>query len=293
MVIGGQGLGDCILSLQCASVIQNYGIIPKIVISARPEIQKALSFLFDSQFKLDFIDDYYSKYDRMLREKKLMDEVIQGFGEIYYIVPHLIYCNNFRFNFEKYNTSPQVIREIKLLTKNRKIKKIIYAGLLSVKLCHMFKNSVELVIKLATAMQDYEIYFPIIQSWAGKEIPAFSFPEDIPSNLHIDVNPELKDALAVLLGSCYFVGLDNGPSHIAYQAGIPRLILDSRMTNLGLIIRWRENLLESVPISSSTDSIVYLIKTNLEIPQTTLLPRDLCLLNKGLDWVKALSLRPL
>ena len=292
MIIGGQGLGDCILSLQCGSIVQkNPQKALQIYISAISEICASISHLFGHLFDLNFIPDQYSKYNRILREPKLMFDLTKGFDEVYYVVPSLAFFNQYSFDFEKYNCFPQSVREIRLLVPGPEKKKIIYVGLLTTKHINIYSCPISLILKLAEKFPDYTIYFPVIKTWAGRYTQHFDLPKDIPKNLMIDINPDINNSFDILLKSCYFIGTDNAPSHIAYQAGIPRLILDSMLGWPHIIVRWREDLTsDSIPITTSPDDVVKVTFINLSIPQTIMLPRTTCLKNKDAEWKSLLYL---
>jgi len=141
-------------------------------------------------------------------------------------------------------------------------------------------------------LPNHTVYFPKIDKWNATPIN-IDLEFDFPKNVHIDTNPTFLKSLDYLKRSCYGVFADNGPSHIAYQLGLPRLVLDSRFGFNGLpwAARWRQDLTESIPISSSPSEIARLIKTNIEVPQTCLIPRHTVLVNQDVDWKQVLIIK--
>jgi hypothetical protein len=295
LVIGGHGIGDCMMAFQCATVLQWHGIQPKVIISARDEVFNPIKQLLGALFDLEQIDESYAADNNLLKDASLMAHVSKGYDEVYYVIPDLLFNNRYAFDYKKYHTNPQMIRDIKLLEftlpANVQRTNIIYLGLMTTTDGYMYSEPMSLALSLAYALPEYQIYFPVVNTWAGKMIKAIDVPNTLPNNLEVPVNPYFEDTLDILSRSCYFVGTDNGPSHIAYHLGMPRLLLDPQFNRLPWVARWREDYLESIPISSSIDNVTSIVKTNLTIPQTTLVPRMTCLVNGEANWKQLLWLK--
>jgi hypothetical protein len=291
LLVGGHGLGDCLMSLQCAAVVYGNHIEPDVIISARDEVYKPLYNLFSGMFNMTQVDESYAAHNHVLRDESAWLSLTQGYDEAYYVIPDLLFHNEHAFDCAKYNTSPQMIRDVRLLQLERAVSNTVFVGLMTTTAGYMYDKPMELAIALAEASPAYKFYFPIVTKWAGKDISPIEVPSQLPSNLWVDVNPIFTDALNVLLRSCYFVGTDNGPSHLAYHAAIPRLLLDPQFGRLPWVVRWREDYLESIPITSPIGNIVNVVSTNLAIPQTLLAPRLACLSQKLTDWPELLWLK--
>ena len=290
LIIGGHGLGDCLLALQCAKVVESRGIKPTVYISARKEIFDALYDVF-YKTPMTRIDESYSENNLVLRSVSKMKELSEGFDEVYYVIPDLLFNNKYAFNFDKYCTNPQSIRSLRLLDSYVPKKNIVYLGLMTTTRGYMYYNPVGLAINLAKELANYEIYFPVVDKWASQDIEKVEIPKDIPSNLIIDKNPIFSESLLMLMQSTYFIGTDNGPSHIAYHAGINRILLDPQYGRLPWIARWREDYSESVPISTSIGIITHIAKCNLKVIQSTLIPRMECANISLYDWERQLLLK--
>lgn len=291
LIIGGHGMGDCLLSLQCAIAVQQRIIEPTVYISAREEVWKPISHLFGCFFTMQRIDESYAYDNAVLKDESLMQKISGRFDEVYYVIPDLLFANKYAFDFKKYHTSPQILRDMRIIGSSSKASNIIYLGLMTTTEGYMYSEPLSLAMSLAYTLPSYRIYFPIINKWAGKEIKPISLPAAVPNNLIVDVNPDMIDSMNMLCKSSYFVGTDNGPSHIAYHFGVPRLLLDPQFNRLPWIARWRENYLESIPISAPVDGITNVVKMNLERPQTTLIPRMTCLVNGDCDWNQVLFIK--
>ena len=80
--------------------------------------------------------------------------------------------------------------------------------------------------------------------------------------------------------------------HCCFQYGIDRLILDPRWGNgknaIPWQVRWRSTMEDSISIDNFPNDIVRLVKTNLDIPQTTILSRNFVLNNLNNNWASEL-----
>jgi hypothetical protein len=293
LIIGGHGIGDCLLSLQCATRLQQLAINPTVYISARDEVYYPLAHVFAGYFIMSQVKESYSANNAILNDSKLMYELTgDNFSEVYYAIPDLLFNNSFAFDYKKYLTSPQMLKDIRILGPSSEIKNTIYLGLMTTTEGYMYQDPVGLALSLAYNLPEYKVYFPIVTTWANKNIGPIEFPDNIPDNLEIAVDPSINDSFDILASSSYFIGTDNGPSHLAYHMSIPRLILDPQFGRIPWIARWREDYLESVPINTSIQGITLIAKTNLNIPQTTLIPRLTCLSHgEHADWSNLLLLK--
>lgn len=291
LIIGGHGMGDCLMAFQCAKIVEEHGVRYKLLISARDEVYKPLFKLFGNHFIMEQIHESYAADNTILKDESLMKTVSTGYNEVYYVIPDLLFNNKYSFPYKQYSTNPQMIRSKRLLDTQADKRGFIYLGLMTTTDGYMYSEPLTLALNLAYSLPSNIIYFPIVKHWANKEIKTIDIPNKLPANLVIEYPEDLEEGLIMLSKSSYFVGTDNGPSHVAYHMGVPRLLLDPQFGKLPWIARWREDYLESIPISSSVEDIVNVVKTNLEIPQTTLVPRMTCLVNKEANWQQLLWLK--
>lgn len=281
LLVGIGGTGDQCLTVACASYCQEAGHYTEIISCSRPEVFEPLSLLFGSDYNLYCHEEgeKIGQNYQLITDPTILKDYVKKYDQVYVVCPDLLFrAGKYSFDFEQFNTHPQIIRQKRLLENKRKIEKLIYLSLNSNTENYSYQYSAELAIKLAKTIPNYYFYFPILTNWAGKELKKLVFKET-PSNLIIDKNPSWATSLDYLSKSSYCVTLDNGTSWIAYHYGCPRLLLDPYFTHPQNVLwraRWRpDDFNESVPITSSISFISDLVKLNLEIPQTCLLPRNL------------------
>ena len=279
------------MSLQCAVILQRHGINPEVHISARDEVYRPLAHLFSSYFDISQIDETYAADNTLLKDESTWKYLTEGYDESYYVIPDLLFNNKYAFDCEKYHTSPQMIRSIRLLDSRNTMSKTVFIGLMTTTNGYMYGEPMSLATTLAYTLPAYNFYFPIVTEWANKMVRKIDIPNRLPSNLKVDIDPNFTDAIDVLMKSCYFIGTDNGPSHLAYHAAIPRLLLDPQFNRLPWLVRWREDYLESIPIASSIEDITNVVTANLTVPQTLLAPRMVCLVQGQPNWSQLLWLK--
>lgn len=289
IILGGHGLGDCILSLQCASFLKKR---PISLISARDEVFIPLEYAFKNKFKLHQIDEYYSQDNNILKNISLIEDIRSKYPnagkDFYYVIPDLLFRNDFAFDYEKYNVHPQIIKSTRLLAQENKPQKIIYFGILTTTQGYDYPEAQRLIELVAKNFKDYIIYCPSLEWWGGDKVKSAISGVTLPDNVHVDINPEFTDSIDWLKKSCYFIGTCNGPSHLAFHYGIPRLILDPQYERPAWISRWKEDYLESVSIGTPAELAAKIIELNINIPQTCLVPRKQVADNFIQDWPQLL-----
>jgi hypothetical protein len=281
-IIGAGGFGDLILSRQCGSFIkENREVF--YYYPVRDEIFKAIKAFFTDSIQ---IEESYDAGNSFVTNPQIRDKFYQsrkGFSETYWVVPDLLFRNPYSFDYVKYNTNPQIIKQTRLLTHYRKVKKLIYVGLQTSTAGYLYSYIPEIINKLAQTLPDYQIYFPEVLNWNNTGLQKLEFI-NLPENVTIHKNPDFVESLRILETASYFIGTDNGPSHLAYQFGIPRLILDPQYNKPAWVARWKEDPTESISINTNFMDVAALVKLNLQIPQTMMLPRNMVLANLGVDW---------
>lgn len=278
--IGGHGLGDCILSLQISHLLRERNIKHVNLISTRNEVFEPLSYIFADKFKLTQIEEKYAHENAIIDNTDFQKEIKNKYNSsnLTYNVPDLLFKNPLSLNYKKYGLEPSIIKQTRVYIDNIAEKKdIIYCGLCSTTEGYVYENIPLLLIRLAEFLPSYIIYFPMINKW-DKEINNLgNFDINFPSNVVIDRNPSFIDSLKWLKKSSYGIFTCNGPSHIAYQLGIPRLILDPQFNKIPWMSRWKEDYNDCIPINIDINSIAQLVFANINTPQTKMIDSKIIL----------------
>lgn len=294
--LGGHGLGDCILSLQISSLLTAQNIEHVNCISTRNQVFEPLNYVFGKQFQLYQVDECVTENNNIVLDQKLQQQLKKEFSceDLTYNVPDLLFHHPLALDFDKYNLNSQLIKKHRVLINSQNKKEnIIYCGLATSTEGYLYNDIQNLLISLANALPKYQIYFPNIKTW-DKEINMGNFNIQFPKNVYIDGDPKFEDSLDILLKSKYGIFTCNGPSHIAYQLGIPRLILDPQFNKLPWITRWKEDYEECIPINTPQNEISKLVFHNIQSPETTLIDRKAILnliKNEFTDWKRIFYLK--
>lgn len=285
-IIGAHGIGDCILSLQCAHYVGNHEC--NIFIASRDEVFNVVKTCFDHLFNIYHADPKLGEDNFFLKSKDAQNFFYSKYIHVYYTVPDLLFRNPFAFDYKKYNVTPQTIKSTRLLARERMpFSNIVYVGLTSSTKGYNYPDLKLLLNKLGKENPAFIFYFPKISSWAGDNID-FGDLSGLPKNVFIQENPTFDQSLNVLKQSCYGIFTCNGPSHLAYQYGIPRLVLDPQFDKLPWIARWKEDYNECLSISTNFIDICRVVSYNLNQPETQLVPRKFLLNGDNRDWAKEL-----
>lgn len=278
--IGGHGIGDCLLSLQISHWLTEKNIPHKNIISAREEVFNPLNYIAGKIFNLERISDEYANDNLIEFNNEKLEELKQKYKSqnICYNVPDLLFTNPLSFKYEQYDLNPQIIKKTRTLTKAAKKKeKIIYCGLCSNTQGYMYSDIYNLLNKIAARLPNYTVYFPKVAKWVKDINYNCDFSKNFLSNVWIDEDPNFNTSLDILSKSAYGVFTCNGPSHLAYHLGIPRLILDPQYNKILWISRWKEDYEECIPIQIDAENISRLIETNISTPQTMMIDRKIIL----------------
>lgn len=273
--IGGHGLGDCILSLQISYFLSKLGVAHKNLISSRREVFEPLKHIFQNQFELFRIDEKYAENNEIINNVSFQEEIKKTFNgnEIIFNVPDLLFRNPLAFDYDKYNISPQIVKKHRLLNNFNSKENIIYCGLSTSTENYVYNDIPLLIKKLSEVLPNWKIYFPLLSKWDKPINNLGDFEIKYSDNVIIDKDPKFEDSLDILKKSKYGIFTCNGPSHVAYHLGVPRLILDPQFGKLPWISRWKEDYEECVPINISTNEILTIVVNNVLIPQTQLFDR--------------------
>lgn len=278
--IGGHGLGDCILSLQISYLLKQKCIKHTNLISTRNEVYRPLWHILSNGLDFNQIDEKYANDNALLHNENYIKEIASTYnsGNITYNVPDLLFRNPLAFKYNDYGLNPQLIKKTRILSHHFSTKEnIIYCGLLTTTKGYMYKNIPLLLRSLAEHLPNYTIYFPKIKAWDKDLDYTGDFNINFPSNVWIDDNPIFEKSLDVLTKSKYGIFTCNGPSHIAYQIGIPRLILDPQFGRIPWISRWKEDYEECIDINTDHNDITRLVTNNINNPETLLVDRKILL----------------
>jgi len=274
--IGGHGLGDCILSLQISYLLKQKNIPHINLISTRQSVFEPLYSIFHNEFDLYKIDEKYSHNNAIISDESLRKELEDQYSSnnITYNVPDLLYRNPLALDYKKYDLNISLIKKTRSLVKHFPNKqKMIYCGLCSTTEGYVYYNIPILLKQLAEFLPDYTIYFPLVKAWDKPIDNLGNFDVNFPPNVLIDNNPSFCGSLEYLKKSCYGIFTCNGPSHIAYQMGIPRLILDPQFNKIPWMSRWKEDYQECIDINTQYTDVVNLVTANIKNPETTLIDR--------------------
>jgi hypothetical protein len=278
--IGGHGIGDCILSLQIAYLLNKRYISTLNLISSRDEVYKPLWYAFGNVLEINQIDEKYSNNNALLNRPEYIKELKVKYESdlLTYNVPDLLFKNEFAFNYEEYGLNPQIIKKTRLLVNHfPKKENIIYCGLSTTTPNYLYKNIPLLLKSLGEHLPQYKIYFPKLKKWDKEINYACDFNIDYPSNVVIDLDPDFNKSLDILFKSKYGVFTCNGPSHIAYHLGIPRLLLDPQFNRIPWISRWKEDYEECINIDTHYNDVSRIVFNNINYPETTLIDRKILL----------------
>lgn len=275
-IIGTSGYGDAFLSLQCAYYVFMAGKYPHVLICARDSVFFPLQHTFRDIFKLEQLPEEYSENDRIIHDKDLLSQIKGNCEEIYYCKPDLLFRNNCSFDCYKYNTNYHAIKTTRLLTKQFKPQKNkIYLGLISSTPGYSYRNIPKLACELARELTECEFHFPILDNWANVDVKYKDLETyDFPANLKIYCNDKFENQVDLITTCDYGIYTDCGPNHLSFHLAQNRLILDPQFDRKPWIARWRQSIEDCININTSITDIVNLVKQNIRIPQTTLIPKQ-------------------
>jgi hypothetical protein len=235
----------------------------------------------------------YSQYHRLLGDDVLLATLTKGYDDFAYICPDLTYKY---FDYKKFNILPNTIRGIRLLTQKFSPQNQIYLALNTTTVNYNYKHVHSLLLLLSGFLPNYTIHLPILDTWSGLEVKKIELPEHLPDNVKVYKNPDIIDQLDILSKCIGCICLDNGMSHISYHLGQIRILLDSHFKgDLAWKIRWREDLADSIDITTSPATIARLMTINVSWPETQLLNKreviDVISTKNLLDWKQELFLK--
>lgn len=274
ILIGAHGAGDASFCFKCLPFIKKAGKVVNIFLAVRENIYEILYFFYGDLCPVAKISETWAENNAFIFNPLGQDLFApHPYQEIYYVIPDLLFSGPLHFDYLKYGTAPQLIKQTRTLTHKYEPQKIIYAGLATSTDGYLYSNCVGLLRELAERFTDYTIYFPKVTKWADKNNIDYGDLSNLPTNVVISENPPITEWGNILKTASYFIGTCNGPSHFAYDIGIPRLILDPQFNKLPWIARWKECPDECIPIMTDAHIVAKIVEANIRLPFTGLVPR--------------------
>jgi hypothetical protein len=292
LILTSGGIGDCVQAYQCAEYVKRAGDNVTIGCMVRDEVYEPLSLLFQEDFRMFQLpskEQWAKDYYLLKNQEQCLASYSSIFDKIYYTTPDVLFNCPLSFDWKAYNVHPNVIRSTRLLTKKWDAGyKKIYCGLTTSTSEYVYSEVPNLLREIALRLPDHIVFFNNVSNWAGHKIE-YGDLGNLPLNVHVAQDLSFSESLVHLRQSAYCVCLDNGISHIAYQLGIPRTLLSVRASPHGSpwLARWYPDVNETLPYIPPAD-IADAVKTNVEIPQTTLIPRLYVANYKNINWKDAL-----
>lgn len=305
LVISLGGSGDMILGAQVVHFIQKKDgpESVELLCLARDETFEPIKLLFGDQMivKQHELKEKWGENYQVINNPLLLKDLKAEYRNIYIVAPDLLFrAREYSFDFFQYNCSLQSVVQSRLLTHKYEPNNIIYCAFANTTTKgYSIENTKQLLEYLSAFLPNHQLYVPVLLKWNNEDIincEKNAELKNLPSNILVDYNPTWERALSFMSQSCYCICLDSFPMHCSYQFGIPRLILDPRFnynTAIPWLARWRNGmgLHDSIPVDADSLKIAQITATNVTIPQTQLLPRNVVLNNIGADWARELILK--
>ena len=285
------GIGDQLQGFVVAKLLQDRGQEVAVNCCARNEVYRVLDYLFHGKLPIAQLPE--DTGDKLANDDSFFQEMTKG-EEAYLVWPDLLFRHPrsvglLTKQFLRLNS----VKSLRLFADDFSFcDKRIYVGLVTSTEGYLYPKIPELLDELSATFPDYEIYFPLVKQWADKKLNLGHFDRSFDGNVNIDTEPHIVLSIERMMDSAYCICTDNGPSHIAYHTGMNRLLLDPRFgynnQTIPWAARWRETLDDSVPLELDPKTITQIVKTNLQCPQTRLIPQRVVAMNLGKDWSKEL-----
>lgn len=295
LVLGADGAGGLCMGFPLAHFIKQAGYSVEVILSIKDAGFKALNSLFNNLFSIRQVPEEYSHNHRILFDAELQQRAGLE-NEWYYFCPDLVFSHPRSFDFNKFCTTPQTVKSTRLLTDHLRPEGIIYLALNTTTLGYQYAFRKELIFQLAKTFPNDRIYLPVIDQWAEQSINNNDLNEEFPYNVLVDKNPDIIVAIEYLMRSRLCICLDNGFSHISYQLGQQRILLDPHLppidnNSVKHAVRWRETFEDSVRLNTHWQDVVDLVSVLTTNPQISLLPKDLVVRSLACHWPSVLGFK--
>lgn len=298
LIIAPGAIGDSILAFQCAHFAKQAGEQVLVGVSARDDVFNIIHYVFSDLFDIVRLPEPLTSNHALLKESNPLDYLRDNFSALlninkfYYVVPDLLFNNPYHFQYQAYGLkTPNIIKQQRLLLNSKLVigqaKKIIYLAPHSSTPGYEYPDFNNLILALAESLSEYLLYLPKFTEWAGKAV--FSPNDKVLKLPNLIYSEGFEKGISYLANSCYCISTCNGPSHLAYQFGVPRLVIDPQYCKLAWDSRWKEDVCECVSNLMTCDQLANIVWANLKTPQTLLIPRVYAFTNR--DWQKELIIK--
>ncbi len=287
-IIANDGIGGILQGFNIAHYVKLAGNEVDVALAVRDDVFFPLKYLFGDQFKISLLPEEWA--NKIEKDENIWAEVSAGYDETFFFEPDLLHLNKHAFDYKKYNISLNTIKQTRLLQHKHKPEKIIYIATNTSTPEYHYAYTPILIKFIAEMLPDYQIYYNNVIKWAGHNLDNGDF-SNLPSNVLYFKDQSFEESLGYLYRSCYCLSVDNGISHISHSLSQNRTVISNRFNNLEgqkWVARWLENTDECISYNHSPISIAQLIKLNIELPQTTLIPRENVINNLDKDFKQVL-----
>jgi hypothetical protein len=272
-LITTDGIGSSIHGINCKYFIENnsYDSV-KVFYPSDENKAQAIRYLHP---EVMIIPEEYQYNHNFIKDASYIERFKMKYGnydKYYYYSPDLLFNHKYAFDYKRYNVSPETIKQHKGLTKLFKPEKCIYVGLTTSTPGYTYNYIKELLINLSERLPDREIFFPAIKKWAGVDLD-YSYLTGLPENVTIANNPNIVDSIKKLCKSEYGIYTCNGPSHIAYSLGQPRIVIDPQYFKLPWLARFKETGEHCIPFDTPPAEVGKIVELNIREPISLLFDR--------------------
>lgn len=301
------GIGDACSAFVAASIIRQHQDVTIFCI-ARDDVWEVIDNLFKTYNPQRLPESLAENIFGYLKHggNKEIDEIKSLYNNIICCWPDECYTSSYAFNYQEYGYTIQRLKEIRLLTGQSTQSDLIYVNLNSSTPEYQVKDPRKIIEAISLANPHKRIFLPIISTWANKKLDYWNVQvSDMHNFLNVIIkqDPPFLECLEYLKEASYVVTIDSGIYHLAHHFGKRMLLLDYRESELeppwGMpwLVRWRYNLHDTISQDSRPATIGAIIRENLSVEQSQLLPRNMVqhLLgytqDQPIDWKRLLFLK--
>ncbi len=301
-ILGCHGIGDLLHSVRLSKLIQKKQGKVQVVLACDETKFRVLNYLFPEE-NLVRIDEKWGENECLVRNPGLIKEIpeLRDFlPNVFVAYPDLLDRHPLAIPYKPLDINLQQLYSERILTNRWKSEQMVTIAVNSSTPGYHYERQLELAKHLGLLLPGYTIYWSVLSNWAGHNLKLDNsfdnWEHELPQNVKAEKDIDIVSFIKILEISEYIICSDNGPSHIAWALGANRLLLDPRFGYSGATIpwqvRWRENMLnDSIPINTEPQDIAKLVKLNIDIPQTMLLPRHVVQTYINSDWHRALGFK--
>ena len=267
-LLAAGGSGDFLLSYKLKCLL-NFLYPEKYIIKnyfcSRPETFNIIKTIFPNDPDIIQLPENY------LEDKKTEESLgnINNFASRNFIAyPDTLFRGHGKPTLSEWNINPLMIKQYRVLLGKNKPSGYISFALNSVTNFYTYHSIPELVTKVAKAFPDRKIFYPLLNRWAGKDVPQPNFG-NLPKNVELNINPSFEKVYEILCKSDHTICTDNLIMHLCGEMFSNHLILDPQYKKPAWESRWRNNsYYNSIPIESLVDDIVDIVKIQIDSPES-------------------------